>query len=80
MRDDVWRKMMKRFLNLLLVLLLTSAYAGTVFADGPDKKGQAQKLRLSSVKREKYVGIICIWIRIFCGYNIDTGKVWYQKN
>ena len=48
---------MKRFLNLLLVLLLTSAYAGTVFADGPDKKGQAQKLRLSSVKREKYVGI-----------------------
>ena len=33
-----------------------------------------------SVDREKYVGIICIWIRIFCGYNINTGKVWYQKN
>ena len=33
-----------------------------------------------SVDREKYVGIICIWIRIFGGYNINTGKVWYQKN
>ena len=32
------------------------------------------------VDRGKYVGIICIWIRIFCGYNINTGKVWYQKN
>ena len=33
-----------------------------------------------ALDRGKYVGIICIWIRIFCGYNINTGKVWYQKN